>query len=341
MLDKSVGRVKLRNYLTGEKLNTTVVGNYPKISSDKKAPNLRNSIHAWEQKKINSEQLEQVYQETIKRVLNEQAEAGIDIITDGQIRWDDLVTPLARSINGFEIGGLLRFFNNNVYYRRPVVKSKLFFKNYLTVDQFKFAQSHSPRPVKVALPGPFTLAQLSLDEYYHNLEKLVLDLADLLYQEIAELERAGCQFIQLDEPSLCYHPGQVELAVRAIDRIFSGVKAKKIVFFYFGRIDGLLPRVLDSSAIDAVGTDIVSHQENLDRLLNANWNGKELILGSFDARNTKLEREEDILKMVDRVSKRIPLPQVTLSSSCGLEFLPHQSALKKLHTLSAIARRIN
>ena len=124
-------------------MKTTVVGNYPKIISDKNAPNLRNSLNAWEQKKISSEQLEDIYQKTIQRVLKEQSQAGIDIVTDGQIRWDDLVTPLARNISGFEMGGLIRFFNNNVYYRRPVVKSKLSFKAYSTLEQFKFAGAHS------------------------------------------------------------------------------------------------------------------------------------------------------------------------------------------------------
>jgi len=321
-------------------LKTTVVGNYPKISSDKSVPNLRNSLNAWDQKKLTSEQVEQVYQETIKRVLKEQIEAGIDMVTDGQIRWDDLVTPLAKNINGFEIGGLIRFFNNNAYYRRPVVKSKLSFKNYSTVEQFKFAQANSSKPVKVALPGPFTFARLSLDEHYGNLEKLVLDLAEILHQEVLGLEKAGCLYIQLDEPSLCYHPDQADLALRAVRTVFEGVEVKRTLFFYFGRVEQFLPLVLQSE-IDAVGIDLVSHKEILEAVLSNDWNSKELILGCFDARNTKLEREEDILKIVDRISKKIPVNRMNLSPCCGLEFLPHESALKKLQLLSQIARKIN
>ncbi len=321
-------------------MKTTVVGNYPKISSDKSVPNLRNSLNAHEQKKISAEQLEQVYQETIKRVLKEQAETGIDVVTDGQIRWDDLVTPLAKNIAGFEIGGLIRFFNNNVYYRRPVVKSKLFFKNNATVDQFRFAQANSSKPVKVALPGPFTFAKLSLDEYYHNLEKLVLDLAGILHQEAKGLDQVGCEYIQLDEPSLCYFPEQADLALRAIETVFNGVKANKILFFYFGKVDRILHKVLESK-VDALGIDTVSHLDNLMAILNANWNSKELILGCFDARNTKLEREEEILKLVDKVSKKVPENRISLSPSCGLEFLPHESAVKKLQLISQIARSLN
>ena len=321
-------------------MKTTVVGNYPKIVSDKNAPNLRNSLNAWEQKKISSEQLEDIYQKTIQRVLKEQSQAGIDIVTDGQIRWDDLVTPLARNISGFEMGGLIRFFNNNVYYRRPVVKSKLSFKAYSTLEQFKFAGAHSSKPVKVALPGPLTFAQLALDEHYHDLEKLTLDLAEILHQEVLGLENAGCQYIQLDEPSLCYLPDQAPLATKAIEIVFNGIRAHKILFFYFGRVDNLLPKVL-AAPVDSIGVDIVSHKENLEAITKVSWDEKELILGCLDARNTRLEREEDILKLADKVCQRIPKQKVSLSPSCGLEFLPHETALKKLNFLSQIAGRIN
>ena len=111
-------------------LKTTVVGNYPKITEDRTSVNLRRARNRFDLKKITKEELEQAYQDTLKRVIREQEEAGVDLITDGQIRWDDLVTPFAKNIQGIEIGGLLRFFDNNVYYRRPIIKSKLSFANF-------------------------------------------------------------------------------------------------------------------------------------------------------------------------------------------------------------------
>ncbi|MCI0532118.1 MAG: methylcobamide--CoM methyltransferase, partial [candidate division Zixibacteria bacterium] len=264
-------------------MKSTVVGNYPKISSDKSAPNLRNALNAFDGKKISPADLEQVYQSTIRRVMAEQEQADLDIITDGQIRWDDLVTPLAKNISGFEIGGLIRFFNNNVYYRRPVVKSALKFKHSATVEQFKFAQSVSSKPVKVSLPGPFTFAALSLDEYYKNQEKLVMDLAEILHQEILELEKEGCKHIQLDEPFLSGQPERFELAQSGIQTVLKGIKAHKTLFFYFGRVDKFLPK-LSLDSVDAVGIDLVSHKENLDALLKFEAGKKEVVLGCLDAR---------------------------------------------------------
>ncbi|OGC76093.1 MAG: hypothetical protein A2145_02840, partial [candidate division Zixibacteria bacterium RBG_16_40_9] len=238
-------------------LKTTVVGNYPKISSEKTGPNLRNALNLKDQGKIRAENLEEVYQETIKRVIREQEEAGIDIITDGQIRWDDLVTPVARNIQGIEIGGLIRFFDNNVYYRRPIINSQVSFKNLATVEQFKFAQANAKKPVKAVLPGPFTLAKLCSDQYYNNIDKLTLGLAEILNQEAKELEKAGAKFIQLDEPSLCYNPDKVDLAIKAIEKAFENISVKKILFFYFGNVKSLFPRILDTS-VDVIGVDVVS-----------------------------------------------------------------------------------
>ena len=309
-------------------LKTTVVGNYPKISSDKNAPNLRNALNLKDQGKITAEKLEEIFQETIKRVIKDQEDAGLDIITDGQVRWDDLVTPLAKNINGVEIGGLIRFFDNNVYYRRPIIKSKVSFKNYSTVDQFKFAQAHATKPVKAVLPGPFTLAKLSLDQHYNNIDKLTLDLAEILNQEAKELEKAGAKFIQLDEPSLCYNSDKIELATKAIEKTFDKISSKKILYFYFGSVKSLFPRILDTS-IDVIGVDVVSKPENLNVIFNNDFK-QELILGALDARNTKIESEEELFGLFEKVIQKIPPEKIYISPSAGLEFLPHEAAVKKL-----------
>ncbi len=317
-------------------LKTTVVGSYPKISSDKNAANLRNALNLIDQGKISAAQLEQVYQETIRRVIKEQEEAGVDIITDGQIRWDYLVTPVVKNIQGAEIGGLIRFFDNNVYYRRPIIKSKVAFKNFSIVEQFKFAQANSKKTIKAVLPGPFTLAKLSADEYYHNFDKLTLDLAEILNKEALELEKAGAKYIQLDEPSLCYNPEKLDLAKKALEKTFENIKAKKIVFFYFGPVKDLFPKILDSS-VDVIGIDVVSKPENLNLILDNNFT-QELILGCLDARNTKLESEEELFALFEKAIKKIPSEKIYISPSCGLEFLPQEKALKKLKRMVEVVK---
>ncbi len=320
-------------------IKTTVVGSYPKISSDKNVPNLRNALNQFEQNKISEEKLEEVYKATIIRVLKEQENAGIDIITDGQIRWDDLLTPLARNIEGCEINGLLRFFDNNFYYRKPVIKSKMVFKDFSTLEDYKFARANTTKSLKVVLPGGLTFAGLSLDEYYKDLMSFGMDYSQILKKEIQRLDQEKVDYIQLDEPSLCFVPQEINLLKESLRTIFSGIKAKTILFLYFGKIKNLIPELFDLP-VDIIGIDLVSKPGNLSFILEADLK-KELILGCLDARNTKMEDEKEILKLIEKVSKKIPSEKIYISPSCGLEFLPHENALKKLKLLSSIAYQFN
>jgi 5-methyltetrahydropteroyltriglutamate--homocysteine methyltransferase len=320
-------------------IKTTVVGNYPKVSSDKNVPNLRNALNQFDQKKISKEKLEEVYKATILRVLKEQEDAGIDIITDGQIRWDDLVTPFAKNIEGCEINGLLRFFNNNVYYRKPVIKSRIAFKDYTTLEDYKFAKANSFKKLKVVLPGPLTWAKLSLDEYYKNLRTLVKDFSQILRKEAQKLDQEGVEYIQFDEPSLCNFPQEIGLVKESLKIITLGLKAKSILFLYFGSIKNLTSGLFDMP-VDVIGIDLVSKPENLSAILEGDFK-KEVILGCLDARNTKMEDEKEIFKLIEKVAKKIPPEKIYVSHSCGLEFLPHENALKKIKLLSSIAKQFN
>ncbi len=320
-------------------LKTTVVGSYPKITEDKSAPNLRSALNRFDQKKISEEDLEKVYQETIKRVIKEQEEAGVNLITDGQIRWDDLVTPFARNIQGFEIGGLIRFFDNNVYYRRPIIKSKLGFKEYSTVEQFRFLKQNSKTKIKAVLTGPFTFAKMSQDEYYNDIDKLTLELAEILNKEAKKLEQVGAEFIQIDEPSLCSSPEKIDLVKQATGIITRDVKAKTYLYLYFGGIKDLLPGLFDFP-VDGIGVDVISKPENLDLILDS-MPDKEIILGCLNARNTRLEKEEELLKLFERASKKVSSSKIYISPSCGLEFLPHKSAFMKLKQMAQVVEKFN
>ncbi|MCJ7508714.1 MAG: methylcobamide--CoM methyltransferase [candidate division Zixibacteria bacterium] len=320
-------------------LKTTVVGNYPKIAEDKSTPNLRSALNKFDEGKISDEELERVYQETIRRVIKEQEEAGVDLITDGQIRWDDMVTPFARNIDGFEIGGLIRFFDNNVYYRRPIIKSKLAFKNYSTVKEFTFLKRNSTKKIKAVMVGPFTLAEMSKDEYYNDINELTLDLAEILKKEAKKLEEAGAEFIQIDEPCLCFSPEKIDLVNRAVRIITDGLKVKTFLYLYFGGVEKLIPGLFDFQ-VNGVGIDVVSKPENLDLILDSSFS-KELILGCLDARNTRLEEEEELLRLFEKITRRVSAERLYISPSCGMEFLPHETALIKLKRMVQSVEKFN
>src|SRR3990172_8795680 len=157
-------------------MQTTVTGSYPKIPNRPRPGRLRQAIARRDRGEITPEELAQVEDEVTIEVIHEQPDAGLDLIAGGQARWDDDQTHIARALEGFEIGGLVRYFDTNTYYRQPTVSGPIGWRKPGLVRDHEFAAAHSTKPVKAMLTGPYTLAALSTDAHYGDRRRLVLDL---------------------------------------------------------------------------------------------------------------------------------------------------------------------
>ncbi|MCP4567911.1 MAG: hypothetical protein GY841_10065 [FCB group bacterium] len=317
---------------------TTVVGSYPKIPSIRDGVNLRKAINDAEKGRIDSGRLEEVYRLTIRRCINDQQSAGIDIITDGQIRWSELSWPLASSLNSVRAGGLRRFYDNNVYYRRPQIIDLMSLSKDIIVDEYRFAAENSVRPVKAVLCGPITFCDLAENHYYKSFNRLAEAMAEILAEEVHRLQKAGCRYIQLDEPSLPLHPRRMKVAAELYSEIFKGFSGEGGVFIYFNSIRPIA-RSLSSLPVKFLGLDLVSHPRDID--LVPSLDDCVLIAGLFDGRNIMLENEKQIRADVDRLSRKISPERMMLSPSCGLEFLPQKYAQAKMNKLCEVARKLN
>jgi 5-methyltetrahydropteroyltriglutamate--homocysteine methyltransferase len=337
---------------------TTTVGSYPKVAEGAYTTKLIGAITKWQRKELDDTQLEDTYQEITRAVIQEQEQAGLDVVTDGQIRWEDLVTPIAKRLDGFEINGLSRWFNNNVYYRRPILHKAPVRKGPMLVEEYRFAKRCATRPLKAVLPGPYTFAVVSEDRHYKRLRPFVLALAEILNEEARALADAGAPLIQFDEPAIAFglsaprqlrfasrreakRAGQVgtsdmRLAVEALGVVTEGVRAKTAVSTYFGSLNGALESLMRAK-VDVIGVDAVSDQRTLATLKRVKVT-KELALGCLDARNTKLESVKELHTLFEVVRKRVPLDRVYVNPNCGLEFLPHSQALAKVQRLVQAVR---
>src|SRR2546430_73591 len=143
-------------------VQTTVVGTYPRIGETFEEQALRRGIARLDRGEIGEADLQVVERDTVRDVLREQNEIGIDLVTDGQISWYDSQSHFAGKLTSIEINGLVRYFDTNTYYRQPVVSGAVAWKEPVLVDEWKFAQSNSKAPVKAVLTGPVTLASLAL-----------------------------------------------------------------------------------------------------------------------------------------------------------------------------------
>lgn len=319
-------------------IETTVVGSYPKPPQEGKPFVVRKTLHALERAEATPEDLKAAQDDLVRAMIEEQEDAGIDIVTDGQARWDDILTPFARHMAGFEVGGLLRWFDNNVYYRRPVCTGPIEWRGPASVDGFRFAQSVAAKPVKAVIPGPITFAHLSIDDHYGDHDSFVLAIASVLAQEAFELEAAGARFIQIDEPALLGAPEDLELATLAIGSIVEALKSSETettLATYFGDAKRLGPGLFDVP-VDVFGLDLVSGPENASVVTEAPKD-KKIQAGIVDARNTKLEATEELRQTIDDLLGAVDETRLRVSPSAGLEFLPREKARAKLQRLSQAA----
>lgn len=318
---------------------TTVVGSFPKPPDEGVPFRLRQTLHAVERGEADEADVRRAQDDLVREVIREQQDAGLDIVTDGQVRWDDILTPFARAMAGFEIGGLLRWFDNNVYYRRPVCVGPIEWRGPATVEDFRFAQSSTDLPVKAVLPGAVTFARLAVDEHYGSRESFVLAIARVLAQEAFELEAAGATFIQIDEPALLDAPEDLAVAKRAAEIVTGELRsARTVLATYYGDAKRLGAELFELP-VDGFGLDLVAGPENLELLASAG-EGKKIQAGVVDARNTKLEDVDELTRRVEALASSVGADALCISPSCGLEFLPRDRARAKLHRLTEAARKV-
>ena len=318
---------------------TTMVGNYPKVAEGGYGTKLIGTITKWQRQEASGEELEATCRDITKAVIQEQERAGIDLLTDGQIRWEDIVTAVARKLDGFEINGLSRWFNNNVYYRRPILRKAPSRNGPILVEEYRFAAGCTKKPVKAVLPGPYTFAVVSEDQHYKKLRPFVLKLAELLNEEARALAKAGAPFIQFDEPAIGFDglgKTDMKLAVEALNIATTGIKATTAVYTYFGSLNGGLASLMKAK-VDVVGVDVVSDPNALAALKKTKII-KALAVGCLDARNTKLESVKELHEVLNTVSRLVPKERLYVNPNCGLEFLPHTQALAKIKRLADAAR---
>ena len=315
----------------------TVVGGYPKIPNRPRPARLRSAINRLDRGEINGNELRGIEDEVTIEALEEQAAAGLDLVTDGQIRWEDEQTYFARKLDGLSINGLTRWFDTNMYYRQPVIEGAVAWREPITVRDYQFAAEHSDKPVKAVLTGPYTLARLSLDEHYRSIESLASALAEALNAEAKALQEAGATLIQFNEPALLNHKDDISTFSAVCHRLLDGLETERSLYLYFGDADGIYQQLLDLP-FDLIGLDFVMGPAN-EALLQRTPCTKKLGLGIIDARNTRLESPDQIAERIRALSGSVSPDDIHVSPNAGLEFLPREVAQEKLHRLAEGVRR--
>jgi 5-methyltetrahydropteroyltriglutamate--homocysteine methyltransferase len=313
-------------------------GSYPRIGDAPEAQRHRREYARRERGEVSEAEWQAVEDEVTREVIAEQAAAGVELVTDGQVRWYDPMSHLTRSLGEATINGLLRYFDTNFYFRQPVVRGPIARRRPILLREFEVARAAAaPREVKPVVTGPYSLAQASiLEGGYRNRHALAQAYAEVLAQEIADLARAGARLIQVDEPYLLQHPEDADVVRDGLATLAAARgEARLACYTYFGDAVPLYDE-LQALPVDVLGLDFTYSPKLPARIAEAG-SVKTLGLGLVDGRNTKLETVEGLYPVLDRVLPRLG-ETAYLNPSCGLEFLPRDRARAKLETMARLAR---
>lgn len=317
---------------------TASSGSYPRVGESPGQLRLRKAYRDWEKDKVSDEELEEVYRDYTKEVIREQEEAGLDVVTDGQLRWYDPLSHLAKGIGGCEINGLLRYFDTNFYFRQPVVVEDLGLEEPIVKDEFVFARDVSRRVLKPVITGPYTLAKYSIDRHYGDFSDLVSDFSKIIAREVGELADAGAKEIQVDEPGILRNKEDFSIFSEAIERVADTKGESRLgLYVYYGDSSPLYER-FQRLPVDLLGLDF-TYSPDLPDLIEEKGSGKALGLGLIDARNTKIENPDTVLSILERVVPRVDADRVYLNPTSGIELLPRTRAFEKVENMVDIVGR--
>ncbi len=315
-------------------MKTTVIGAYPKISDERQ--DLRRALHRSDRGEIDEAALDGVLDQTTRWAMDEMTEVGVDVVNDGQIRWDDLLAPLASAWRGCERGPLERFYDNNTYFRQPIISGPLETDGRTLAGRFADAKALAKHELKAAVCGPLTFATLvAEDRHYRGLEERTAAVTEALHAELRGLREAGAPLVDVEEPALAAHPELIGLARRAYERLADAGVALALQPYFFAA-DPVLDE-LATFPVAQIGLDLRSRPTRALERLGA-LRDKTVVLGIVDARNTALETPRELAGLIERAIAQLPYDRIWLAPTTGLEYLPHDVAVRKLSALVSAAR---
>ncbi len=271
---------------------------------------------------LSAAQLEEAHDNAVRSAIMDQEMAGVDIITDGELRRETMVNFFSARIHGFDMSGKMKAIGNldpSIQMPDPIVREKVRHKGSLGMDRhFRFLKAFARHRTKVCVTGPQMLAKRATNEAYPSDKELIFDLADILNIELKGLVAAGCDFVQIDEPVWVGYPADMPWLVESFNRLVNGVKAKialhvcygnyQLKKLYTGEYGELFPAILDTRSDQLSMEFAVSDGEGLD-LFKRYPTDKEIVVGVIDVKSEAIETPDIVARRIRKALEYIPPPR--------------------------------
>jgi len=283
----------------------------------------------------NTENLDSLSQKETEEYITAQKNANLGFISDPLLKWDDIFRPFS-SLTSVNLSSLNRIYEMNTFYRI------LSFDGSDFTDGGNIVQSNLdsslPKNKTVAIPEPFTFAELHTSKKFKKKDDFIINLAKMLRPEIDSLVESGFEVIQLLAPSIAYNKEvDFDLVSDALKIITDGLKAKTILHTYFGDVSKKIESLLDLP-VSGLGFDITTTPAS--SIEKHSFSNKSLTIGIINSFNTAIEKPQECISQVDEINAKTNPKESYVSNNFDLEYVPKEFAMDKISVLGEIARGV-
>jgi len=326
-------------------LPTSLVGSYaqPDWLIDRKnlAGRFPPRVRAKELWRVAPEYLEQAQDDATLLAIRDQERAGLDIITDGEMRRESYSNRFATALEGVDIDNpgtaLDRSGHPNPV---PRVVGKVKRKRPVEVRDVEFLRANTARTIKITVPGPFTMSQQAQNDFYKDEQEMVLDYAAAVNAEIKDLFAAGADIVQIDEPYMQARPDKArQLGLNGLKAALDGIKGTTAIHICFGYAAIIHQRPSGYSFLPELANmpvqqvSIETAQSKLDCAVLEKLPAKTIILGTLDLSDMAVETPETVAARIRRALPHVPAERIVVAPDCGLKYLPRDVAYGKMRAM--------
>jgi 5-methyltetrahydropteroyltriglutamate--homocysteine methyltransferase len=325
-------------------LPTTLVGSYPqpewlidRAKLSKMVPRVKMD-DLW---LVPADQLEAKQDEATTLAIADQERAGLDIISDGEQRRESYSNRFATALEGIDLDNPGTTINRS---GKPIpvprVSGKIRRRNPVEVRDTEFLRSHTKKPVKMTIPGPFTMGKQAQNDFYKTEEEVAMDYAVAVNEEIKDLFKAGADIVQIDEPWMQQHPQKArEYGLKALARALDGVTgtiAVHLCFGYAAVVHEKPPGYSFLAELEKSGAQQISieaAQPKLDLKVLEDLPSKTIILGVIDLADQTVETPQIVAERIRRALPHVPAQRLIIAPDCGMKYLPRDIAFGKMQAM--------
>ena len=323
---------------------TSLVGSYPQpewLIDRERLSKIVPRVRMQDLRRVDPQHLEEKQDEATLLAIRDQERAGLDIITDGEQRRESYSNRFATALEGVDTenpGSTLNRSGKPIPV--PRVTGKIRRKYPVEVRDLRFLRANTQKPVKMTVPGPFTMSKQAQNEFYSSDEEMALDYAAAVNDEIKDLFAAGCDIVQIDEPWMQQHPDQARAyGLKALNRALDGVSGTVAVHLCFGYAAvvhekpagySFLPELEGSKAAQV---SIEAAQPKLDLKVLERLPSKTIILGVIDLSDMTVETPQIVAARIRQALDFVPPERIVVAPDCGMKYLARDLAFGKMQAM--------